>query len=54
MPLTLRIRELFVALRDTHGENLNHSAIILQIEKMSQLFQPSMNDLVYPDPFLLS
>jgi 2-hydroxy-3-oxopropionate reductase len=36
MPLTARIRELFVALRDTHGENLDHSAIILQIEKMMQ------------------
>jgi len=36
MPLTSRIRELFVALRDTHGEDLDHSAIILQIEKMMQ------------------
>jgi len=36
MPLTSRICELFVALRDTHGESLDHSAIILQIEKMMQ------------------
>lgn len=36
IPLTSRIRELFVALRDTHGENLDHSAVILQIEKMMQ------------------
>ena len=36
MPLTASIRELFVALRHTHGEKLDHSAIILQIEKMMQ------------------
>lgn len=36
MPLTARIRELFVTLRHTHGEKLDHSAIILQIEKMMQ------------------
>jgi len=36
MPLTSRTRELFVALRDTHGETLDHSAIILQIEKTMQ------------------
>jgi 3-hydroxyisobutyrate dehydrogenase-like beta-hydroxyacid dehydrogenase len=36
MPLTARIRELFETLRHTHGEKLDHSAIILQIEKMMQ------------------
>jgi 2-hydroxy-3-oxopropionate reductase len=36
MPLTSRTRELFVALRETHGETLDHSAIILQIEKLMQ------------------
>jgi 3-hydroxyisobutyrate dehydrogenase-like beta-hydroxyacid dehydrogenase len=36
MPLTARMRELFVALRETHGEKLDHSAIILQIEKTMQ------------------
>jgi 2-hydroxy-3-oxopropionate reductase len=34
MPLTSRIRELFVDLSSTHGQSLDHSAIILQIEKM--------------------
>jgi 2-hydroxy-3-oxopropionate reductase len=36
MPLTSRTRELFTALRETHGETLDHSAIILQIEQIMQ------------------
>lgn len=34
MPLTAKTRELFQSLRETHGEDLDHSALILQIEKM--------------------
>ena len=34
MPLTTRTRELFAALRDRHGDELDHSALVLQIEAM--------------------
>lgn len=52
MPLTSRIHELFVAVRDSHGETLDHSANILQIEKLMPLPQQpdSMaGHLPYPD-----
>ena len=50
MPLTSRIRELFVALRETHGETLDHSAIILQIEKMMHPATTPIQETHPPSP----
>jgi 2-hydroxy-3-oxopropionate reductase len=36
MPLTAKVRDLFGSLQASHGEDLDHSALILQIEAMAQ------------------